>query len=153
MARVTFVFDDDFDENIHKASNTSGSSLRPIFDQVRKTTDDIAVHAREMIAREAGRMQALVTEVKPDRFSRHGKANFNYFKAVAFALRSARDTLAPTMEYDGTEIFGRVAIYRRDSRSIEFGGIDSVAEIGKGTGVYVTHPAYAFLRRAMDRMG
>lgn len=153
MPRVHFEFYEDFDENVYKASNKSGSSLKPLYDKVRKVTDEIYVEAEGSIAREAGRTQAILESIRSSRFSRHGSKNFAYFKAVHFALRSARDSIAPSMGFDGKEIFGRVAIYRKDSQSLEFGGIDSVAEIGKGTGEYVEHPSYAFLRRAMDRSG
>lgn len=151
MPKAKFEFYPDFDDNVHRASNKSKSSLRPLYDKVRNVTDDIYVTARESIAREAGRTEALVQAVKSSRFSNHGKKNFNYFKATAFALRSARDSIAASMGFDGKEIYGRVAIYRKHSSALEFGGTDPVAEIGKGTGEYVTHPPYAFLRKAMDR--
>lgn len=148
MAR--FDFDPEFDANIHKASNKTGSSLRPLFDAVRQVTDEIYMDARESIAREAGRAQGEVESIRSGRFSRSGRGKFAAAKAKAFALKSAKNSVFPSMEFDGREIYGRVAIYRKDSASLEFGGIDSVAEIGRGTGEYVQHPAYSFLRRAMD---
>lgn len=150
---IEFEFDPDFRDNIMKASYKSKSSLRPLFDQVRNVTDNIYIAAREMIAREAGRAEGEVQAIRDKRFSKTGKAIFDEKRAKAFALKSARNTMIPTMEYDGKEIHGRVSINRSNSVSIEFGGVDSTVEIGKGTGEYVSHPAYAFLRRAMDRSG
>lgn len=152
MARVTFVFDDDFDENIYKASYRSRSSLRPIYDTVRRVTDQIYFHARSSMDGEVGRMEANVQAVKDD-YSRGGREVFNRAKAIASAVKTARNTLYPSMQYDGKEIFGRVAIGRKHSWAVEFGGNDPTAEIGKGSGRYANLPAYAFLRRAMDRMG
>jgi hypothetical protein len=151
MARVEFEWDPEFDENVYKASNKSGSSLRPLIDTVRNVTDQIYLHAREALAREAGKAEGEVQGAKNRRFSASGKETFAYAKAKAAALRSGRNSVFPTMEYDGKEIYGRVAIYRRSSSALEFGGIDPVGEIGKGTGRYVEHPPYAFLRRAIDK--
>lgn len=150
---VKFVFDPEFDENVRKASSKSKSSLRGIFNLVRAVTDEVYIHARESIAREAGRAEGEAQSVRAKRFSRTGRANFAYYKAKANALRTARNTIAPTMEFDGKEIFGRVMIYRKSSAVIEFGGLDPVAEIGRGTGEYVEHPPYAFLRKALDSAG
>lgn len=153
MARITFEFYPEFDEDIHQASNKSRSSLRPLFDKVRSVTDEIYFDAKSKMDSEANRAEADVQAAKPNRFKPEGKRAFNEAKARAFALKSASQTVAPTMNYDGKEISGRVAIYRKNSASVEFGGIDPVAEIGKDTGEYVTHPPYAFLRRAMDGAG
>jgi hypothetical protein len=153
MARIEFEFDPEFDDNLYRASNKSGSSLKPLYDQVRRHTDEVYVKARESIAREAGRTEAKVQTAKGNRFSKSGKHNFNYYKASASALKSAKNSIHPVMGFDGKEIYGRVAIFRKNSDSLEYGGVDPTAEIGKGTGVYVEHPAYAFLRRALDSLG
>lgn len=150
MARITFEFDPEFDDNIRKASNKSNSSLRPLFDTVRDVTDRIYFNAKARMDAEAGRAEGEVQAAKPDRFKPDGSHRFNLAKAKSFALRSAAQTTAPTMEFDGNEIFGRVTINRKSSASVEFGGLDPVAEVGRGTGEYVEHPPYAFLRRAMD---
>lgn len=153
MARVTnFEFYPTFDDDIKSASNKSNSSLRPLFDTVREVTDQIYFRARDDMNAEAGRAEEAVAVTKPLRFSNTGKLAFQTAKARAFALKSAANSVKPVMDYDG-EIFGRVAIFRKDSYAVEFGGLDSVAEIGKGTGQYVEHPPYAFLRRAMDGVG
>lgn len=152
MPRVKFEFYPTFDDDIRNASNKSRSSLRPLFDKVRSVTDEIYFHAKDMIDSEAGRAEAAVEAVKPIRFTEAGKIAFQTNKARAAALKTAANSVKPTMGSDG-EIFGRVAIFRRSSVSLEFGGIDPVAEIGKGTGEYVEHPPYAFLRRATDRAG
>lgn len=149
MTRIQFEFYPTFDDDIKSASNKSKSSLRPLFDQVREVTDQIYFKARDLMESEAGRAESEVQAAKPDRFKTTGKIAFNTAKARAAALKTAANSVKPTMDYDG-EIFGRVAIFRKQSASIEFGGIDPVAEIGKGTGQYVEHPPYAFLRRAMD---
>lgn len=153
MARVTFEFDPEFDDNIKRASHKSNSSLRPLFDQVRSVTDEIYFSARDRLQAEAGRAESEKAAAAEKRFSATGKPVYLAAKAKEFALRSAANSLAPTMEFDGEEILGRVAIYRRGSDSIEFGGTDPVAEMGKGTGEYLEHPPYAFLRRAMDGVG
>lgn len=145
-----FVFDPDFDDNLRKASNKSGSSLRPIFDKVRKITDDIAKVAKDSIEQEYRVVEASVLNARGD-YSRSGRRSFLASKAIAFALRSAANSTVPIMDYDGKEIYGSVIINRTGSNSIEFGGIDPKAEIGKGTGEFVQHPPYAFLRRALDR--
>lgn len=150
MARIEFEFYPEFDDDIYKASNKSRSSLRPLFDKVRQVTDEIYFDAKTRLDSEAGRAEAEVQAAKPDRFKPAGKEAFAYAKAKAFALKSAAQTVSPTMEFDGKEIHGRVTINRRGSSSIEFGGTDPVAEVGKGTGVHVDHPPYAPLRRAMD---
>jgi hypothetical protein len=152
---IRFELDPKFIENIHKASNKSASSLKPVIDAVRSATDEVYVRARESLAREAGKAEAEVQAAKsnPRRFSKSNRDSFAYAKAKAGAIRAGRNTIAPTMEYDGTEIFGRVTIFRKGSSVLEYGGIDSSFEIGKGTGRYVEHPAYAFLRRALDGMG
>ena len=147
-----FVFDPDFDENVKRASNKTGSSLRQLFDQVRKITDEIAKSAKASIMLEA-RVAANETLTAKGDYSRSGRQLFLRGKAKEFALRSAANSTVPTMGFDGHEIFGRVIINRTDSASLEFGGIDSKAEIGKGTGQFVDHPAYSFLRRALDRAG
>lgn len=152
MPRAKFEFYPTFDDDIKSASHKSRSSLRPLFDKVRSVTDEIYFNAKDMMDSEAGRAEAAVEVAKPIRFTSAGKIAFQTAKARAFALKSAANSVKPTMDYDG-EIFGRVAIFRKDSYAVEFGGTDSVAEIGKGTGQYVDHPPYAFLRRAMDRAG
>lgn len=150
MAR--FVFDPDFDENLRKASNKSGSSLRPLFDTVRSITDNIAKTAKLSIELEARVAASEILSAKGD-YSRSGRQRFLRGKAKEFALRSAANSTVPIMGYDGYEIFGRVLINRADSATLEFGGVDSKAEIGRGTGQYVEHAAYSFLRRALDRSG
>lgn len=153
MANIKFEFYPTFDDDIRQASNKSKSSLRPLFDKVRSVTDEIYFDAKSKLDSEANRAESEVQTAKPDRFSTDGKRRFNEAKAKAFALKSAANTVAPTMEFDGKEIFGRVAIYRRNSSAIEYGGVDPVAEIGRDSGEYVSHPPYAFLRRAMDGAG
>lgn len=149
--RSKFVFDPMFDENLYKASYKSKSSLRPVFDAVRETTDKIYFAAADILDREAGIAEGEAQALRDGRFKPTGKYTFNYAKARAAALRLARNSLFPTMEYDGKEIHGRVTINRRGGHSVEFGGPDPVAEVGKGTGEYVNHPAYAPLRRGMER--
>lgn len=148
MAR--FEFDQEFEENVKKASYKSGSSLRPLFDQVRKVTDNIARDAKQHLQREAGVAESETQNARGD-YSRSGRKSFLRAKAKASALRTAANSTVPVMGYDGVEIFGRVLINRADSQTIEFGGTDPKAEIGRGTGEYVEHPPYAPLRRAMDR--
>lgn len=145
-----FEFDKDFEENLRKASNKSGSSLRPLFDKVRKVTDEIAQNAKLDISLEAHVAEGDAKTAKKD-YSNTGRKRFQEAKAKAFALRSAANSTVPIMDYDGEEIFGRILINRRGSDALEYGGLDPVAEIGKGTGQYLQHPTYAFLRRALDR--
>lgn len=152
MARINFEFYPEFDDDIKSASNKSRSSLRPLFDTVRSVTDQIYFHAKDLIDGEYGRAEADVAATTDNRFKPDGKIAWQTAKARAAALKTAANSVKPSMDYDG-EIFGRVAIFRKQSASLEFGGIDPVAEIGKGTGQYVEHPPYAFLRRAMDRAG
>src|ERR1044071_9748900 len=149
MARITFEFDPDFDQNVYHASNKTRSSLRGLYDTVRSVTDEIAKSAKSAIQSEWVRAEAEATATRNQRFG-NGKDSFLRAKAKAFALRSAANTVGPTMGTD-TEICGRVAINREGSVSLEFGGTDPKAEIGKGTGNYLVHPAYAFLRNAARR--
>jgi hypothetical protein len=151
MARVRFEFDPDFDDNVYRASNKSGSSLRPLYDQVRRITDRIAENAKSAIETEYANAEADTSGKRDNATHGDGKTQFLRAKARAFALRSAANSTVPTMGYDGKEIYGRVIINRKGSFVLEYGGPDPVAEIGKGTGEYLVHPAYAFLRRAMDR--
>lgn len=152
MARVIFEFDPDFDDNVYHASNKSRSSLAPLFNIVRKKTDEIAKAAKDAIGREWYNAESEATGNRNKRFDKNHNSSFLAAKAKAFALLSAYNTIAPTMGVDN-EIFGRVTINRRGSTTLEFGGPDPTAEIGRGTGNYVVHPAYSFLRNAMRRAG
>lgn len=149
---VQFKFDKDFDDNVYRASNKSNSSLRPLYDQVREKTDSIASIAQASIRDAAGAAETEVDSIKHSKWESNyggkGRHGWLYAKAKSFALKSAASSVAPTMGYDGREIYGRVLINRRGSVSLEFGGPDPVAEIGRGTGEYVEHPPYSFLRNA-----
>lgn len=140
-----------FHADILRASNKSRSSLRPLFDQVRSVTDKIYFNARSAIQREMGRAEAEMQGYRSSRFSRNGKRNYQYAKAKHAALKTAYNSTVPTMGFDGNEIYGRVAINRKYSFTVEFGGIDPVGQVGKGTGEFVNHPSYSFLRRAMNQ--
>lgn len=148
MGRVRFEFDPDFRDNVYRASNKTGSSLRPLYDLVRKTTDKIARTAKLRIQNEWYNAEAVAQNIDNKAYGAD-KQEFLYYKALSFALRSAMNSTYPTMGYDGNEIYGRVTINRRGSTSLEYGGVDPVAEVGKGTGEHVSHPAYAFLRNAL----
>lgn len=152
---VRFDFDKDFDDNVYRASNKTNSSLKPLYNQVRSKTDEIAHSARGAIQREAGVAEGDVDSIKNSRWNTnyggHGRQGWLEAKAKAFALKSAANSVAPKMGYDGREIYGRVEINRRGSVTLEFGGPDPVAEIGKGSGNYVVHPPYSFLRNAMRK--
>lgn len=151
MARTEFQFDPDFDDNVYHASNKSRSSLAPLFNLVRKQTDEIAARAKSILQLEAALAEQSATSNRNKRFGNE-KNTFLEAKARAFALTSAYNSLAASMGTDNM-IYGRVAINRKGSGTLEFGGADPVAEIGKGTGNYLVHPAYAFLRRAMESVG
>lgn len=153
MARVTFEWDPQFDENVYRASNKQGSSLRGLYDMVRRVTDSIAKDAKRSMTGEWIRAEAEAQGLRDSRTHGDKQKDWLYAKANSFALRSALQSTVPTMGFDGHEIYGMVSINRRGSMSLEFGGPDPVAEVGKGTGIYVNHPPYAFLRRAMDRAG
>lgn len=148
-----FVEDPRFRDNIYRASNRSRSSLRPLYDQVRELTDRVAEIARADLSKLADTAQS---EVEVNRKKLHQErqliSDFRAAKARAFALKTAQNSTFPTMGYDGNSIYGRVIINRRGSNSIEYGGIDPVAEIGKGTGQYVQHPAYAVLRNSLRKL-
>lgn len=150
---VRFVFDKDFDDNVYRASNKTRSSLRPLYDEVRDKTDAIAARAKASVTKEAGHAEVDADFIKHSKWSSnyggYGRRGWLHAKARAFALKSAAQSVAPVMGYDGKEIYGRVTINRRGSYSLEFGGPDPVAEIGKGTGEFVEHPPYSFLRNAM----
>ncbi len=145
---VRFVIDPQFDENVYRASNKTGSSLKPLFDTVRKKTDEIAARAKRRIESEWYNTEASTSSIDNKKYG-ESKNRFLYLKAKSFALKSAANSTVPTMGFDGKEIYGRISINRRHSVSLEFGGIDPVGEVGKGTGEYVSHPAYAFLRNSM----
>lgn len=150
-----FVVDPHFTENLYRASNRSRSSLRPLYDQVRSITDRVAGIAKEDLQMLA---DTASSEVGPAK--KKLKVNpptdlitdFRRAKARAFALKTAANSLVPIMGYDGNSIYGRVLINRRGSASIEYGGVDPVAEIGKQTGQFVVHPAYAVLRNALRKL-
>jgi hypothetical protein len=152
MARVTFEFDPDFDNNLYHASNKSRSSLSPLFNTVRNITDNIAKEAKNAIQREWYIAENEATSNRDKRFDKNHNDSFLVAKARAFALKSGYQSVAPTMGVD-SQIFGRVTINRTGSTALEYGGIDVKAEIGRGTGNYVVHPAYAFLRNAMHKAG
>lgn len=152
MARVIFEFDPDFDDNVYHASNKSRSSLAPLFNQVRKITDSIAKEAKSAIQREQYNAEAEATNNRQDRFDKNHNSAFLIAKARSASLRSAFNTIAPIMGVD-SEIYGRVVINRTGSSSLEFGGTDPLYEIGRGTGQYLVHPPYAFLRNAMRKAG
>lgn len=150
---MRFDFDKDFDDNVYRASNKTNSSLKPLYNQVRDKTDEIAKKAKGSIEKESANAESDVDSIKNSKwesnFGGKGRHGWLHAKAKAFALKSAAKSLAPTMGYDGKEIYGRVSMNRRGSNTVEFGGPDPVAEIGRGTGEYVEHPPYAFLRNAM----
>ncbi|MET0463748.1 MAG: hypothetical protein ABW007_11365 [Chitinophagaceae bacterium] len=152
---VRFNFDKDFDDNVYRASNKTNSSLKPLYNQVRSKTDEIAEIAKTSIKREAGSAESDVDSIKNSKWESNygGKGRHGWLaaKAKAFALKSAAQSVAPSMGYDGREIYGRVSINRRGSDTLEFGGPDPVAELGKGSGEYLVHPPYSFLRNAMRR--
>jgi hypothetical protein len=151
--KVRFEIDKRFDDNVYRASNKSNSSLHPLYDKVRSTTDDIAKAAKNLISGESNRAEAEAKSIRNSEWNSdyggHGRKGWLAAKARSFALKSAAGATVPTMGYDGKEIYGRVEINRRGSSSLEFGGPDPVAEMGKGSGEFVEHPPYAFLRRAM----
>ena len=150
MARVTFEFDDDFDTNLYHASNKTRSSLAPLFNIVRSKTDEISKAAKEAMQREWYNAESDAQKSRGTRFDKNHNSSFLEAKARAFALKSVFQSIAPTMGVD-SQIFGRVTINRTGSTALEYGGIDVKAEIGRGTGNYVVHPAYAFLRNAMRK--
>lgn len=154
MAKAKFVVDPDFENNLYRASNKSRSSLSPLFDLVRNVTDRIASIAKtelEKLAEEAESQVEPAKKLISGDNPNQGKKDFRRAKARAFALKSGANSTFPVMDYDGEGILGRVVINRRGSASLEYGGIDPVAELGKGTGEYVSHPAYAILRNAARR--
>lgn len=151
MARVTFTFDPNFKDNIYRASNKQGSSLRPLYDKVRAVTDGIAKSAKGSMLGEWIRAESEAQALRDERTHGDRKNDWLHAKAKSFALRSAYQSVVPTMGFDGREIYGRVTINRRGSAMIEFGGPDPVAEIGRDSGQYVNHPPYAFLRNALGR--
>lgn len=151
MARVKFVFDPAFDENVYHASYKSRSSLRGLYDKVRSVTDEIARTAKAQVLTAMVHAEAEATSTRDQRFG-DDKEGFQTSKARSFALRTAYNSLVPIMGVDH-EIYGRVIINREGSTSIEYGGIDIKGEIGKGTGNYIVHPPYSFLRGAMRRSG
>lgn len=148
-----FVKDKDFENNLYRASNRSRSSLKPLYDQVRDITDRAAELAKDELAKLASTAQSEV-EVNRSKIknAKTEVSSFRAAKARAFALKTAQNSTFPTMGYDGDQIYGRIIINRRGSASIEYGGIDPVAEIGKGTGEFVQHPAYAVLRNALRKL-
>lgn len=147
---IKFEFDPEFDNNVYRASNKSRSSLRNLYDTVRKVTDSISKNAKSEILTEWIGAEAEASGAsKKEKLDK--QVGFLTTKARSFALKSAYDSTFPTMGFDGREIYGRVTINRRGSVALEFGGADVVAEIGKGTGNYLQHPPYAFLRRALDK--
>lgn len=151
--RVNFRFDVDFDDNVYRASNKTNSSLHPLYDQVRSYTDEVARKAKVRIGAEYGKAEALAKSIKntewDSHYGGHERSGWLQAKAKAYALRVSFSATHPTMGYDGKEIYGRVEINRRGSSSLEYGGSDPIAEVGKGTGVYLEHPPYAFLRNAL----
>lgn len=153
MARITFKFDPEFDDNVYRASHKSRSSLRPLYDQVRMVTDIIARDAKRAALGEWVRAEAEAQGLREGRKFGARQDDWLYAKARSFAIRSVYNTVAPTMEYNGKEIYGMVSINRKGSAMVEFGGPDPVAEIGRDSGRYVIHPPYAFLRNAMGRAG
>jgi hypothetical protein len=153
MPDIDFRFDPMFEDNIYRASNKTNSSLHNLYDEVRSVTDKIARKAKGLIEAELKVAEADARGIKNSEWNSdyggRGRKGWLAAKAKVFALKSAGATTFPTMGYDGREIYGRVEIRRQGSSSLEFGGTDPVAELGRGTGEYLNHPVYAFLRRAM----
>lgn len=149
MARTKFVFDPDFDENVYHASYKSRSSLRGLYDKVRAITDEIAEYAKSNILTVMVGAEAEATASRGDRFG-DKKDGFQTAKARSSTLRTAYNSIFPIMGVD-KEIFGRVIINRTGSTALEYGGIDVKGEIGRGTGKYIVHPVYGFLRQAMRK--
>jgi hypothetical protein len=150
MGNIKFEFYPTFESDIYSASYKSRSSLRGLYDKVRSVTDEIRDNAIESLEG----LYELAESQAQSGTKTHGESRKRFLtaKAKAFTFRSTRDTTSAVMGFDGKEIYGRVLMNRTDSWSIEFGGVDRKAEIGKGTGEYVTHPSYGILRKAMDRI-
>lgn len=151
MGKIKFEFYPTFESDVYRASYKSRSSLRGLYDKVRSVTDDIRDGAIETLE---GLYELSESQAQSgDKTHGESRNRFLRAKAKAFTFRTTRDTTIAIMGFDGHEIYGRVLMNRTDSWAIEFGGSDRKAEVGKGTGEYIIHPAYGVLRKAMDRIG
>lgn len=153
MARARYVENKSFDR--HLRHPTKRTSLRNLGDKLRQVSDDIAETAQREIRREQARWEAKTEAIK------HGKLDANaaspgqgYLraKATTFALKSAADNTAAFMGSSEGQMTAFVVINRQGSASLEYGGEDSGVVLGQGSRQHPVHPAYAFLRRAADRI-
>lgn len=152
MAKSRFVLDKSFGRHLNHP--TQKTSLRPLGDTLRQVSDDVAESAKGMILQQYLAAQAKTQAIKSGQLdandSRPGQGYLRA-KAEEFALKSALDSTIAYMTGDGTSMVGRVTINRTGATSLEFGGEDSGVVLGQGSKERPNHPAYAFLRRALDR--
>lgn len=150
MAKRGFRFDKSFDRHLRFPNERT--SLKPVGDKVREVSDDIRDAALRLINAEYARARSVTLAIREGSYDANaGRPGQGYLTAEAkeFALKSAADTTVAYMTGDTSGLKGRVAINRTGSATLEYGGEDPAARLGN-TGQRVTHPAYAFLRRAMD---
>lgn len=154
MARARYVENKSFDR--HLRHPTKRTSLRNLGDKLRQVSDDIAERARDEMRREQARWEARTEAIKRGELDANAaKPGQGYLraKATTFALKTAADNTAAFMGQKDGQMTAFVVINRQGSALLEYGGSD-VSSAGKiyKSGEYVQHPAYAFLRRAADRI-
>lgn len=151
MAKSSFRLAKSFDRHLNHPRK--GTSLHPLGDALRQVSDGVAETARDLISGELARKTALVLAIRNGFDANGPREGHGLTRALAeqFALKSALDTTVPYMTGNGTSMIGRVIINRTGSSSLEYGGEDSGVVLGRGSNERPNHPAYAFLRRALDR--
>jgi hypothetical protein len=145
--KARFKFDKNFDTHLrHPKPRTS---LHPLGDKLRDVADNIGDSAQASIRREQAVKESEVQAIKNGSLDANaGRPGHGYLraKAEAFALKVAGDNTYAYMTGVNGDLGARVVT----SQAVEFGGTEPRAQLYR-TNQYASLPAYAPLRRAMDR--
>lgn len=148
MAKSSFKLDKRFGE--HLENPKPKDSLRPLGDAVRATANNIRDNTISSIESARRRKASEVQAIKNGYDANGPRQGHGYLrvKAEEFALKSTGDNTHAVMDTPGR---ARVIMDRTGSVSLEYGGLDTGVVLGRGSSEHPNHPAYAFLRRALDR--
>lgn len=144
---VEIVWEPDFEEQaLHFRS-----SLNPLGDVVRETTNKIGARVKAIAEGEAQHAAAEAEATKVYQHSNLQDQKLRYFraKAMSFSLKNYARMVRFYMVRAGDANYGMVAATHAAADKIEFGGKDHKIQLGK-TGEYLEYPAFAFLRRGVS---
>lgn len=127
------------------------SSMNPLGDVVRQTTDEIHRRVKAAAEAEAARWKDTRDTTKGllKKSLKQEKLRFFRARGMAYSLDVYVKTLRAVMVKDGEQNYGMVASYHAAGDRIEFGGKDPTIRLSK-TGEVLDYPAFGFLRRGVN---